>query len=459
MRPTVDIAGALAGQRILITGATGFLGKVLVEKLLWSAPRVRRLLLLVRPEQGRSAAERLRDEIVGSPIMARLEARHGVDWPEWVRSRVAVVEGDLGSDGLGLTAGRREELCGAVDRVVSAAATVRFDERLDRALEVNTWGALRALELARRAGAPLVQVSTCYVSGRSAGRIAERLHPAAVAPGVDGDPEAVLAALAERVEELRAAPAAGDPGAEERRWVESGRRLARRYGFADVYSLTKWLAEGVLARRRGDLPLTLVRPAVVEGALQEPIPGWIETVRVADPLLLAYGRGRVRRLPGRPEQEMDLVPVDLVVNALAAALAEPEPGDDGLRIYQVSSSRNPVTLGELVEHSAYAFRERPLPGRRGAPGRPRFTEPAAVRRRLVRRRRLLRRAARLARTWGRAGALVRWSARKRRLDHFLRVLEVYAPYLEHPARYDDSATCDLLDRLTPSARATFPFDV
>ena len=45
----LDIAGGLRGERIFITGATGFLGKVLVEKLLWSVPEVGKLLLLIRP--------------------------------------------------------------------------------------------------------------------------------------------------------------------------------------------------------------------------------------------------------------------------------------------------------------------------------------------------------------------------------------------------------------------------
>src|SRR5260221_73799 len=56
----LGIAQSLTGKRIFITGATGFLGRVLVEKLLWSAPEVGKLLLLIRADRERGAEERLR---------------------------------------------------------------------------------------------------------------------------------------------------------------------------------------------------------------------------------------------------------------------------------------------------------------------------------------------------------------------------------------------------------------
>ena len=55
------IADYYAGKSILITGATGFMGKVLVEKLLRSCPEVRALYILVRPKAGQSMQERVSD--------------------------------------------------------------------------------------------------------------------------------------------------------------------------------------------------------------------------------------------------------------------------------------------------------------------------------------------------------------------------------------------------------------
>jgi long-chain acyl-CoA synthetase len=447
----LDIHGSLQGERIFITGATGFVGKVLVEKLLWSIPEVDRLLLLVRPSAEAGAEERVAHELLASPLMARLRARHGEDWPSWAAGKLEVVSGDLSRDRLGLDAAAYGELCLRVDRVVAAAATVRFDERLDLSLELNARGALRTLRLAQDAGdAPLLHLSTCFVGGRRLGSIqeriadVERLGPAELAQ--------TMAALDEQCE--RAA-------ASEERLVRAGRRAARELGFNDVYTLTKSLAERLLARDRGRTPVSIVRPAIVESAAAEPIPGWIETVRVADPLLVAYGRGRTRQIPGDPEAQLELVPVDLVVNCALAALAE-LGRDRNLRIYQLGSARNPIRLGELLRHAREGFAKHPLQDQEGNPTRverAHFVEPSRLERSLERRRRRARAAGRLLKRLGAGRQAARLGSAERVLSHFSRLIDVYRPYLRRGASFDDEATRGLWSRLTPLAKTTFPFDI
>jgi long-chain acyl-CoA synthetase len=444
----VDVTAALRGERIFITGATGFIGKVLVEKLLWSVPDLDRLVLLVRPDGNRSAACRLREEILESPLMARLQARHQGGWAAWAAGKIEVVAGDLGRDRFGLDQTAYATLSAGIDRVVAGAATVAFNERLDRAVELNARGALRTLALARDAGnVPLLHVSTCFVSGRRRGTIDEAI----AMPGGAGeaDPEALLAELEE--------VAGHCDGASQ---TAAGAERAANNGFHDVYTLTKALGERLVERDRGAVPVAIVRPAIVESAAAEPIAGWIDGVRVADPLLVAYGRGLLRHFPGSADARLEIVPVDLVVHAMIAALAELQPGSMAPpRVYQVGSGRHPITLGELVGHARRGFRTTPFRGAGGRPiavDRPRYLAPDPYLHRLRRR---LARTRWLARLLG-ATRLGRHLVKAQRaLEHFESVFEIYRPYIDHGARYDDSATRALWNRLSPSDKASFPFDV
>lgn len=77
----VTIPEYYTGKNVLITGATGFMGKVLLEKLLRSCPGIRTVYVLVRPKAGQSPSARVADMIscrVSSGPRASL--RRGVAW-------------------------------------------------------------------------------------------------------------------------------------------------------------------------------------------------------------------------------------------------------------------------------------------------------------------------------------------------------------------------------------------
>ena len=71
------------------------------------------------------------------------------------------------------------------------------------------------------------------------------------------------------------------------------------------------------------MPVTIVRPSIIESALAEPRPGWIRGFRMAEPVIISYARGLLKEFPGVPEGIVDVIPVDLVVGAV---LAWPPPG-------------------------------------------------------------------------------------------------------------------------------------
>ena len=176
------IPEALAGKRIALTGATGFLGTALVEKLLRSV-RECELVLLVRPGR-RGAAERIRREVLRNDAFDRLREALGRDgFAAETAQRIEAVAADVSVDGLGCDAEGRELLAGC-DIVVHAAAAVAFDNPFDLAVETNLLGPIRLVELLADIGTTphLVSVSTAYVAGNRRGFAPRNSSPRATLP-------------------------------------------------------------------------------------------------------------------------------------------------------------------------------------------------------------------------------------------------------------------------------------
>ena len=170
------IQEALAGKRVAVTGATGFLGTALVERLLRSVPDCE-LVLLVRAGRRAPAAERARREIFRNDCFDRLREEWGDRFDAEVQRRVRVVGGDVAVDGLGLDDDDRR-LFASCDVVVHSAAAVSFDSPVDTAVEVNLLGPVRVADLLREDGssAHLIAVSTAYVAGMRRGDAPGLLH-------------------------------------------------------------------------------------------------------------------------------------------------------------------------------------------------------------------------------------------------------------------------------------------
>lgn len=60
-----------SGKNVFLTGATGFVGIALVEKLLRAVPDIGNIYLLIRPKRGKTPAQRLQ-EYIDNPVSIRI---------------------------------------------------------------------------------------------------------------------------------------------------------------------------------------------------------------------------------------------------------------------------------------------------------------------------------------------------------------------------------------------------
>ncbi|HVF01180.1 MAG TPA: HAD-IB family hydrolase [Rubrobacteraceae bacterium] len=487
---------AYKDKAVLVTGGTGFLGTALVEKMLRALPSLGRLYLIVRPSREKSAQERFERDVLGSAAFAKLREELGDDFSERVAHKVRILEGDVHSESLGLGAEDLDELSREVNAVIHSAASVVFDAPLDAAVDSNVRGTLGLLALARGwEKKPLfMHVSTAYVAGTEGGLIRDESPGETTPNGTRLDPRAEVARLDEVVREVdeasrerglmrgfetEAQRELGMVGEEDevaerveqlrRAWVkeklvERGNERARELGWQDVYTFTKSLAERRVLEERGDLPLVILRPAIIESSVAEPSPGWIQGTRMADPIIMAFAKGILREFPGDPESIVDLVPVDHVVNAVIAAAArrpsEPE-------VYQVASGeRNPLRYRDLYKHVREYFIKNPL---RDSGGRPvpvpewSFPGRKKVEGRLKAELTGLKVAGKLAARMPEGhlkadlrGRIARAEKRARMSFYYSRI---YGAYGNMESTFSSARVYELYRSLPDEDRRTFPFDI
>jgi len=349
----LSVPAALSGKRVLLTGATGFLAKVVLEKLIRTVPDLGGVILLIRGGKDGDAHERFRREVAASSIFDLLRAGRGPWLERFFDERVECVTGEVTEAQFGLDDEGFRDLAARTGLVINAAASVNFREPLDQALRINTLSLRHLTALARAAGAPLVQVSTCYVNGHQRGDMVEDIvHPpgrAAIARHPDGhyDAGALAARLQRKIDRVGAR--SRDPARLAEALTALGIREAQRHGWNDTYTFTKWMGEQLAMEGMRGQALTIVRPSIIESTLQSPVPGWLEGVKVADAVILAYARGRTSFFPARPQGIIDVIPADLVANGILLAAAEALSAPAAHRIYQCcSGSGKPILVGELI---------------------------------------------------------------------------------------------------------------
>lgn len=359
--PTLSVPETLAGKELLITGVTGFLGKVMVVHLLLDVPSVRRIHVLIRGQKGKSALDRFTRIASTSPAFRPLRERFGDDLGAFLGARIEVHEGDVSDPLFGLSNKTIAMLSPRLDAIVHVAGLTDFTADPRIALEVNVEGALHAADLASRCErAVLIHTSTCYVAGTKNGHIPEEVSPF-TPRGRAFDAEAEFAHL----QALACHEADNDTHAAQReaRDVRIGAATARAelLGFTNIYTYTKAIAESLLVTRsrmngrRRPVSLTIVRPAIIECALALPVPGWNEGINTSGPLMWLC-KSYFRHFPCKADLPFDVVPVDVVTSAMIVITAAAIEHRSAPVYHIGSSASNPLTIDRALELTNLAIR-------------------------------------------------------------------------------------------------------
>jgi len=297
VRPNLDSRGKnkskigrfYDGRRVFVTGATGFVGRLLIEKLLRACVGIERIFVLVRAKRGKSPKERLQ-QITSSLIF---------DGVRQSLNKLVAIEGDLTKECYGLS---QESLKLLKDEEVSvifhSAASVNFHEPLRDATLTNLVGAYNAIKLAKELPSlvALVHVSTAYSNCTIHDTpIEERVYRSSMDP-------TVMIQMSETLD-------------------REAMEMIKKHligSYPNTYTYTKNLAETLLLNHSTELPIIICRPSVVVCTWREPIQGFVDNINGGNGIQYGPACGISVAMQADENITLDWIPVDLVVNCCIA---------------------------------------------------------------------------------------------------------------------------------------------
>lgn len=250
--------------------------------------------MLMRPKKGQSVEKRLL-ETLDSPLFGQL--RHSQ--PDFHR-KIIPIQGDIGSEFLGISDADRSRLESKVSIVMHSAATINFTEPLRDAVALNIQGVEQVLRICKEMPKldALVHISTAY-SQVDKTEIDEKVY----------DPPMSASNIIQLTRILT----------DDQLSVLTP-HLLKNYKRPNTYTLTKAIAESLIKEEHGNIPCCIVRPTVVAASYSEPMPGWVDNLVAGNGVFAGIGSGLIRVIPTQGNgSPIDVVPVDMTAHIVIAA--------------------------------------------------------------------------------------------------------------------------------------------
>lgn len=322
------VAEYFRGKVVLLTGATGFLGKLYMCKLVRCG--VKEIIVIVREKKGVSPKERIEKVLEKE----RIFKVHGFDKKQYLE-KLTVIGGDMEIPSVGMSAEDLEYVRERTEIVLHAAADVRFDEALNKIIITNVQGTLEMLNLcvSLRRMELMIYISTAYANCVRK-TIDEIFYDPPIDPlkmmelmkTVDDEQSEILTAMIIRP-------------------------------WPNTYTYAKNLAEHLVKMYHDRMNIVIIRPSVVASTMEDPVQGWSDNLHGLNGVIVGAGCGILRVLNAADNKKIDIIPADYVINGtlLAAYRAAEDYRQNGrstdpdrVHIYHMSSGiDNALTNGKV----------------------------------------------------------------------------------------------------------------
>ncbi|KAF0908514.1 hypothetical protein E2562_025874 [Oryza meyeriana var. granulata] len=238
-----------------------------------------------------------------------------------------------------------------------------------------------------------------------------------------------------------------------------GTQRAQKFGWANTYVFTKAMGEMLAYEQKSRLPIVIIRPTATTSTWKEPFPGWIEGAKAIDTWITNYGKGQLKFFPTDVATVIDIVPADIVVNAMLCIISYHPQGTTNF-IYQIGSSMsNPIKLGEMANATYKYFLEKPFVSAKGEVVKvkqPNFLAAMASFYEIMDKHYKVPLQNMLHRGLSTTEDHRSYNHLKREYDFTVAVAEVYWPFTISKMRFDDSNMQNLMAMMTERDRELIP---
>jgi fatty acyl-CoA reductase len=323
-------------RKIFLTGGTGFLGKILLRKLLDRHESIDKIYLLVRSRNNQPPQERLKKLLDNSLCFSQIKSLNKI-----IENKIELIEGDLDSADLSISNKNYDKLASNIDLVINAGASISWKEQIDKIINTNLIGTSLILDLAVKAKVKhFVHISTMSTYYPYKKLYNNKIY------GENFDYNVFIDELNKMTK------------------MELEEKSSEIHSlFGSTYAFAKSLCEKMIEEKFKNIPTTIIRAPSLGPCLYEPAPGWLDTITGYTGNYFYLGLGKALAYLVNKNSLVGELPVDLFADLVLLISAHREAlfsnPDSILKTLNINSKNN-LTVYESFQIAKEYFLQNPV---------------------------------------------------------------------------------------------------